>query len=533
MKITDGLTNSRGIFHWIVGTLMAALATLLMFWLDLDSTAAGMVFLVLVVWSASQAGIWLSLYIAVLCALSFDYFFLLPYGTFRLASSQEWVAMISFVACCAVVGRLAERARRQARKAVERREDVERLYELSQQMMLQGDAAELVRDLPRMIARIFALDGVVIYVRDEEQFYTSTSDLPMSIMASLRALVQTRNPTLAIPGGFTVRTMMMGLRPVGALGLRPSLLSPEVATAVSAQVAIALTRATAIEASAHMEAAREGERLRTALIDSLTHELRTPLTAIRAAASTLVESGGLDEGLRAEMAAIVDEESARLDQLIGEAVEMAEIDAQVVQVHPVPQDPRALLDQAVEESRKALAAHRVVIAVEEQDNPAGPPDSRDRSAWFDPHLLGRVLRHLLENAARYSPPGGRILLGSRRIGDRLEFRVEDDGPGIDAADLPYIFDKFYRGRKGFAKGKGTGMGLAICRAILAAHGGAIEVETVPGMGACFRFWVPLAEHEAVSAWSTLQGRATRGSLDKLKRVLSKVSDTPPEAMDRL
>jgi two-component system sensor histidine kinase KdpD len=494
MKIMDGLTNSRGIFHWIVGTLMAALATLLMFWMGLDSTVTGMVFLVLVVWSASQAGIWLSLYIAVLCALSFDYFFLLPYGTLRLASSQEWVAMISFVACCAVVGRLAERARSQARQAVERREDVERLYELSQQMMLQGDAAELVRDLPRMIARIFALDGVVIYVRDEEQFYTSTTDLPMSIMASLRALVQTRNPTLVIPGGFTVRTLMMGLRPVGALGMRPFLLSPEVATAVSAQVAIALTRATAIEASAHMEAAREGERLRTALIDSLTHELRTPLTAIRAAASTLVESGGLDEGLRLEMAAIVDEESARLDQLIGEAVEMAEIDAQVVQVHPVPQHPRALLDQAVEESRKALAAHRVVIAVEEQQNPDNS-DSRDNTAWFDPHLLGRVLRHLLENAARYSPPGGRILLGSRCLGDRLEFRVEDDGPGVDAADLPYIFNKFYRGRKGFAKGKGTGMGLAICRAILAAHGGAIEVETTPGMGACFRFWVPLAEHE--------------------------------------
>ena len=88
----------------------------------------------------------------------------------------------------------------------------------------------------------------------------------------------------------------------------------------------------------------------------------------------------------------------------------------------VPQHPRALLDQAVEESRKALARARVVIAVEEPDEPA----------WFDPHLLSRVLRHLLENAARFTPPGGRILLGSRRVGDRLEFRVEDDGPGIDA-----------------------------------------------------------------------------------------------------
>ncbi len=126
----------------------------------------------------------------------------------------------------------------------------------------------------------------------------------------------------------------------------------EVATAVSAQVSIAVARSIAIEASTRMEAAREGERLRTALIDSLTHELRTPLTSIRAAATTLLQSEGLDEAARLDMVRIIDEEAARLDRLIGEAVEMAEIDANVVQVKMSPQHPRALLDQAVEESRK-------------------------------------------------------------------------------------------------------------------------------------------------------------------------------------
>jgi two-component system sensor histidine kinase KdpD len=346
----------------------------------------------------------------------------------------------------------------------------------------------LVHDLPRLIARIFALDGVVLYVRDEDQLYTSTSDLPMSIHASLRAMTLGENPAEVVPGGFMVRTLMMGLRPVGALGLRPTLLSHEVATAVSAQVAIALTRATAIEASAHMEAAREGERLRAALIDSLTHELRTPLTSIRAAATTLVASESLEESVQRELATIVDEESSRLDLLIGEAVEMAEIDANVVEVRPVRHHPRALLEQAVEESRKALAKHRVVIDLNESGD-------NEKAAWFDPHLLARVLRHLLENAARHTPSGGRILLGSRRIGNRLEFSVEDNGPGVDAVDLPFIFDKFYRGKKSVTKSKGTGMGLAICRAILTAHEGCIEVESAPNKGACFRFWVPLVEKE--------------------------------------
>jgi two-component system, OmpR family, sensor histidine kinase KdpD len=165
---------------------------------------------------------------------------------------------------------------------------------------------------------------------------------------------------------------------------------------------------------------------------------------------------------------------------------MAEIDAHVVQAQLSQQHPRTLFEQAVEQAREILAGHRVVISVEEED---------DKPAWFDPHLLGRVLRHLLENAARYTPAGSRITLRSRREGDRLEFRVEDDGPGIDSLDMPLIFEKFYRGKKGTASGKGTGMGLAIARAILAAHGGSIEAASVPGQGTSFRFWVPLVEKE--------------------------------------
>lgn len=503
MKLNEGLSDSQGAIHWLIGTLIAVAATILLVRLGADSTTAGLAFLVLVVWSSTQAGQRLALYIAALCALSFDYFFLPPYRTFELATGQEWVAMISFLASCVVVNRVAERARRQKRQAEQRREDVERLYELAQEIMLYEDAAGLIGDLPRTIARIFALDGVVLYVRDQDRAYASTEDLPLSIQASLRAMTESQNPTLTIPGGFTVRTLMLGLRPVGALGMRPALISHEVATAVTAQVAIALARTIAIEATTRAEAEREGERLRTALIDSLTHELRTPLTSIRAAATTLLGSEGLDEAVRLDLTSVVDEEASRLDRLIGEAVEMAEIDANVVEVRLAPQHPRALFDQALEESRPALAKHKVTVAVEESDGP-GRRDYLDKMAWFDAHLLGRVLHHLLENAARFTPSGGRIQLGCRRQDDRLEFSVSDNGPGISAADLPFIFEKFYRGKNGASKGKGTGMGLAICRAILAAHDGGIEVKSAPGEGASFRFWVPLVEKEPL-------GKATEKS----------------------
>ena len=491
MTITEGLSDSRGIIHWVVATAIAALTTLTLVWLGANSTTAGMVFLTLVVWSATQAGITLSLYIALLCALSFDFFFLLPYHTFRLAGAQQWVDMLAFVASSLVVSRVAEKARRQARNAEQRRKDVERLYELSQELMLYEDAEALIRDMPRLIERIFTLNGVVLYVCDHDQFHSSTSELPMSIQASLRALTQSSTPTLAIPGDLMARPLMLGMRAIGALAWRPNELSHEVSTAVSAQVAIVIARSMAIEASARLEAAREGERLRVALIDSLTHELRTPLTSIRAAATTLQEGGSLDEAGRNDMVAIIDEEAARLDMLIGEAVEMAEIDANVVEVHPVSEHPRAVLEQAVEESRKVLAAHRVTIADEE-------PRETDQPAWFDPHLLGRVLRHLLENAAAYTPQGSQVILSSQRIGNRLEFCVEDDGPGIHTVDLPLIFEKFYRGKRRKSNRQGSGMGLAIVRAILVAHGGGIEASSEVGKGARFRFWVPLVEKQPES-----------------------------------
>ena len=130
-----------------------------------------------------------------------------------------------------------------------------------------------------------------------------------------------------------------------------------------------------------------------------------------------------------------------------------------------------------------LARHQVTLMVQEPDTPV----------WFDAKLLGRVFRHLIENAALYSPPESRIVLRSRRVDGRLEFEVEDGGPGIDKVDLPHIFEKFYRGKKGAKLGKGTGMGLAIARAIMLAHGGDIAVESNPEHGSTFRFWVPLVE----------------------------------------
>ena len=212
---------------------------------------------------------------------------------FSSAGAQAWVAMVCFLACCLVVSRVAERARRQTQQAEQRQADVERLYALSQEMMLCEDADRLIRDLPRLIDRIFALNGVVLYVCDQDRFYASIAEIPASVQAHMQAIGAWSEPDATPAGtGIPDHGADAGIAAGGRAGWQPALLSHEVATAVSAQVAIAVARSIAIEATARIEAAREGERLRSALIDSLTHELRTPLTSIRAAATTLLETRG-------------------------------------------------------------------------------------------------------------------------------------------------------------------------------------------------------------------------------------------------
>lgn len=478
--------KARHYVQWLGATLAAGLTTVGLAMSGARATTAGMVFLMVVVVTATQAGIVISLYSALLCAVFFDYFFLPPIHTFILAGPQEWISMLTFAVSSVVAGRVSERARKQKDQAEQRREDVERLYLLSQEMMLHEDAAALIRDLPSMVAKIFALGSVVLFVQERDQYVSTETELPALFKANLREVTGGANPAIAAQDGFGAHALMVGMRAVGAMAWKPANLSREVATAVCAQVGIAITRAIAIEATARMEASREGERLRAALIDSLTHELRTPLTSIRAAATTLTQNEGLDDEVRRELATVVDEESAHLDALIGEAVEMAELDAKVLRVQRAPHHTRMLLEHAIEASRALLRRHQVTLMVQEPDSPV----------WFDAKLLGRVFRHLIENAAQYSPPEGRIVLRSRRVEGRLEFEVEDSGPGIDKVDLPHIFEKFYRGKKGAKLGKGTGMGLAIAHAIMLAHGGGIAVESNPEHGSVFRFWVPLEEKQA-------------------------------------
>jgi two-component system sensor histidine kinase KdpD len=294
-----------------------------------------------------------------------------------------------------------------------------------------------------------------------------------------------RTPSDGCPTAIPLR---IGVRPSGALLLEDAAISRETMEALSGLISMSIERAEALETSARSEAAKETERLRTALLDSVTHELRTPLTSIKASVSALLSQDVLDSASRKELLTVIDEESDRLNHLIEQAVEMAQLDANKVHLEMKPLRAADLIDKAVAEARTAYPGREFRVAVSGNLPPA----------LADPDWILKVLANLLGNAAKYSPANQPIFVSADQQGDMLAISVADRGAGIDPLEQGMIFDKFYRGQsyrdpnRGQRIG-GTGMGLAIARAIVNAHGGTIGVTSQLGHGSVFTFTLRIAK----------------------------------------
>jgi two-component system sensor histidine kinase KdpD len=449
--------------------------------LHVNQTTVALTFLVLVLVVATRWKLAYSVYLSVLCTLLYNFFFLPPLGTFTIADPQNWVTLVAFLSASVLVSHLSDSERRAADQSERRREEVERLFAFSEQLLLQDDLRSLARTAPSLIASIFKLRAVALYIREQGVAYYSDPDEELLPAASLKLVAEEPDAAVKPASGVRLLPLALGMRSSGALALTEGSYTEGMYDAIAGLMAIALERASALERFSHIEASREGERLRSALLDSVTHELRTPLTAIRAAATMLLGSPVLAEADRREMYAVVDEESARLDKLIGQAVEMAQLDSESLQVRVQPQQLREVVDLALEDTRSLLRNRRIEINIPEDQ----PLVSMDRE------LVRRVLRQLLENAAKYSPAAQPIRVSSALLEDRLTVTIADRGPGIDEAEQPFVFDKFFRGKQR-ERVQGSGMGLAIAKAILRAHGGSIEVKS-SREGTSFTFWLPLRD----------------------------------------
>ena len=232
----------------------------------------------------------------------------------------------------------------------------------------------------------------------------------------------------------------------GAIGISGGTLSRETLEALGNLIAIAIERTGAVEKLSKAEASRESEKLRSAILDSVTHEFRTPLTSIKASATTMLSDANLDASHRHELLTVINEEADRLNHLVGEAAEMAQLDANQVELHREPHRVSEVIDRALEEVKQRLADHPVEICA---------PDDLPMVS-IDLDRIAAVLVQLFENAGKYSPAASPIRITAEEGKGKVTVSVADRGPGIDDFEQTLIFDKFYRGKNERYRVQGTG-----------------------------------------------------------------------------
>jgi two-component system sensor histidine kinase KdpD len=412
--------------------------------------------------------------------VSFKFFFLPPVGTLTIADPQNWVALFAFLLTAIIASQLSERARRETANANHRRRDVERLYAFSQRLLATDNVGELLNAIPGFAAEIFAGQSAAMYLLSSQATYLSDLRESRLHVDDLKAVSTRGEPVIDGANQLSIAPLRLGARLSGAIGITGATLSRETLEALGSLVAIAVERVGAVEKLSKAEAERESENLRTALLDSVTHELRTPLTGIKAAVTSLLSDAKFDEAQRKDLLTVINEESDRLDRLVGEATEMAQLDAHGVELNREPVDIGSVIQTALDQSKGVLAQHPVNVRVAE----SLPEVSMDSAR------IAETLKQLLENAAKYSAAQAPITITAELRDGQLITSVSDQGPGIDDFERELIFDKFYRGRDQRYRVQGTGMGLAIAKAIIEAHGGTISVMSQLGHGSVFSFALP-------------------------------------------
>jgi two-component system, OmpR family, sensor histidine kinase KdpD len=462
-------------------TIVFAIVLLYFRWIHVNPTTVGFSLLLAVLLISTAWGLRYSIFTAIIATVAYNYFFLPPLFRFVIADPQNWIALFSFLATAVVASQLSERARRGTEYADQRRHEVERLYSFSQQLWLSENVFELLNIIPKHIVDSFAVSGAGLFLEGKQEAYffdeASRSLFPID---QLKSISDRGEPVLDRDNKICYMPLRMGVRSVGAVGVAGCDLSRESLEAIGSLVAISIERANTVEKLSRSEAARESDRLRSVLLDAVTHEFRTPLTSIKAAAETLLSEAELEKAQRNDLLEVINEESDRLNRLVGEAAEVAQLDSHQLQFRFDTHQIKEAIDNAIKSVPQALRRHPLEVTI--------PPDLP--AVRMDLERITEVIVHLLDNAAKYSQPDTPIHLTAELRDFEVVTSVADHGPGIDEMEQEMIFEKFYRGRNQRMIIQGTGMGLPIAKAIVELHGGKIGVTSQLERGSLFYFSLP-------------------------------------------
>ncbi|MCW4115468.1 sensor histidine kinase KdpD [Aurantimonas sp. MSK8Z-1] len=486
----DGLRLPRGSVEWrphsylwsaVAVALACAAAHLVLRVMPAASLA--LVFLLAVLFAAARYGLMPSIFASVLSFLAYNFFFTEPYHTLSIHRESDVLTLLLFLVVSIVTGNQAARLGAQAASQRAIAERTMRLYEFSRKIASAASLDDVVWAAVHHVAATLKCDALVLGPDERGRLailggYPPEDRLDVKDWGAAEWAHEHREPagwsSVTLPSSsWLFLPLGTGAASVGLLGVRfgqgsyPTPSDRRLLDALVDQIAVAIERtrlASDIEASRILS---ETERLRTALLSSVSHDLRTPLVSIIGAASSLMEDDdALGRAGRRAMAETVFEEGERLNRYVQNLLDMTRLGYGALTLRHEAVDLREVVGRVLRRLARTLQGHTVALDLP-QDLP--PVDG-------DPVLLEQVFANILDNAAKYAEPGTRITVSGQAQGERIAVSVTDAGPGIPAEDRDKVFDMFYRVRAGDGQKAGTGLGLAICRGILEAHGGSIRAE---------------------------------------------------------
>src|SRR5262245_3170612 len=456
-----------------------------------------MVYLLATVVVATRHGRGPSMLASVLSVAAFDFFFVPPYLTFAVSDTQYLVTFIVMLLVGLVVSGLTVRLRLQGEAARHREQRTAALFRMSRELASTRGVEELLRVAVRHIAELFRCEVIVLLpdaaARLAPRVVSAGSlELDQNELGVARWAYEHRQPaglgTSTLPGARALYLPLVAPRgPVGVLGVRPadpkSIEGPEQLHPLETfanQAALAVDRARLADEAQSAQVRVETERLRSSLLSSVSHDLRTPLATITGAVSTILDGGGrVDATTQRELLESVRDETERLNRLVQNLLEMTRLESGALTLHKEWFPLEEVVGGALSHLGRRLADRRIPVRL--------PPDLP--LVQIDDVLIQQVVINLLDNALKYTPPASPITILATATDQSVTVEIADKGPGLPPGEEDHVFQKFVRGDT--VTGRGAGLGLAICRGIVEAHGGHIWAQNLPGGGVAFLFTLSL------------------------------------------
>ncbi|HWA88721.1 MAG TPA: sensor histidine kinase KdpD [Rhizomicrobium sp.] len=464
--------------------------------------SVGMLFLVPVLLSAIWFGLRPALMTAFVSVMAYNYFFLPPLYTFTIADPNNWLSFAVLLLVAITAANLASSVRAQAHLAAARAAVTGEMYQFTGKLAAIARLDDILWAAAFQIASMLKSNVVILlpdpktkrleirtgYPPEDE---LDAQDLAAAMWCWERGTATGRNAE-TLPGAKRLfLPMRTGQGLVGVIGLLSQdghgILAPDERRLLDSlldQTALAIERSQLVERVDEAQVRAEADKLRVAILSSLSHDLRTPLASILGSATSLLSSNGIyDAEQTRELLSTIRDEAERLDRFVGNLLDMSRLEAGALGVKRETVQVHDLVEAALKRLSRRLSGHRIA-----SDLPEDLP-----LVSVDPVLLEQALVNVLDNAAKYAPAGSLIRIGAVAADARVVLTIEDEGPGIPPEDLSRIFDKFHRAKAADRRVAGTGLGLAVARGFVEAFGGTlVAANRASGMGAVLTVALPVA-----------------------------------------